>query len=423
MTFLALTLAALLGSPRVTQDQSQPPPRTSTLDSTMAAGEAEAVAPARELIRWNQFNGKYVTFKFGGGLLYDAANYSQDDSSREQFDLGAHNKVRDFRFTFRGRLKFIKGREVTYTSGVMYDGPSGKWLVRETGIMVQVSPNWGYIFVGRTKEGFSLNKVMVGYAGWTMERSTINDATIPILADGVKWIGYSKKLAVIWNLGFYGDAISVGQSFSTYRNQVAGRFAWVPIMSEQSGKVLHLGMSTRWGKPKDDTLQLRSRPEDFTSPYFVDTGKFSATHTTMVALEAYYRPGPLLFGSEYFWQQADAPLAGDPLSHGGEAVVTWLPTGETRVYNTKGGFFNQISPLRPVFKGGLGAWELVARFSYINLNGGTLKGGTFWRFTPMVNWHLSDQVRLALAYGYGSLDRFELVGRTHFFQSRLQLQF
>ena len=40
----------------------------------------------------------------------------------------------------------------------------------------------------------------------------------------------------------------------------------------------------------------------------------------------------------------------------------------------------------------------------------------------MINWYLSDHVRLAIAYGYGSLDRFDLLGRTHFFQSRLQLQ-
>ena len=39
----------------------------------------------------------------------------------------------------------------------------------------------------------------------------------------------------------------------------------------------------------------------------------------------------------------------------------------------------------------------------------------------MVNWHLSDHVRLELAYGYGSLDRFGLVGKTQFFQTRLQL--
>jgi phosphate-selective porin OprO/OprP len=41
----------------------------------------------------------------------------------------------------------------------------------------------------------------------------------------------------------------------------------------------------------------------------------------------------------------------------------------------------------------------------------------------MVNWHLSDNVRLEMAYGYGHLDRFDLKGNTHFFQTRLQLQF
>ena len=142
----------------------------------------------------------------------------------------------------------------------------------------------------------------------------------------------------------------------------------------------------------------------------------------MFALEAYYRPGPLLVGSEYFWQKDDAPTVGNPLLHGGEVAVSWLATGETRAYNTKGGFFNQVSPLRSVFSGGPGAWELVGRFSYIDLNGGTIAGGKFWRATPMVNWHMSDQVRLEFVYGYGSLTRFGLVGRLHFFQSRVQLQ-
>jgi phosphate-selective porin OprO and OprP len=50
---------------------------------------------------------------------------------------------------------------------------------------------------------------MVGYAGWTMERATIGDATIPILADGVKWLGYAPKAHLIWNLGFYVDWLSV----------------------------------------------------------------------------------------------------------------------------------------------------------------------------------------------------------------------
>lgn len=413
----ALAAVSLFGALNPTLHAQQP-----AIEDTIEAGEAEAKEPRRSLVDWNHYEGPFFTIRAGGGVLYDYAGYSQDANSRQQVDLSPESKVRDVRVLFRGRLKFPFKRQITYSSGLMYDGPSGNWLVRETGIMVEVPEIWGHVFVGRTKEGFSLNKVMVGYAGWTMERATISDATIPILADGVKWLGYLPKQHLLWNLGFYGDSISEGQSFSTYGRQVVGRFAWVHLLTDDGRNLVHLGVSTRFGHPKDDELRLRSRPEAFPAPYFVDTGEFAATATRMTAFEAYYRPGSWLFGSEYFFQKADAPQSGNPLFHGGDAVATWLVTGEKRTYNTRGGFFNQVSPACPLFQGGPGAWELVARFSYINLDDQAVRGGTFWRFTPMVNWHLSDNVRLEMAYGYGSLDRFGLVGKTQFFQTRLQLQ-
>jgi phosphate-selective porin OprO/OprP len=70
-----------------------------------------------------------------------------------------------------------------------------------------------------------------------------------------------------------------------------------------------------------------------------------------------------------------------------------------------------------------GAVELVARFSDIDLDSGKLKGGKFWRFTPMVNWYLTDYLRLVGTYGFGRLDRFNLKGNTQFFQTRLQFEF
>jgi phosphate-selective porin OprO/OprP len=396
--------------------QSQPP----TLDDTIEAGEAEVEVPARRLIRWNEYEGPFFTFRFGGGLLYEYAAYAQDENSKDQFGLTPATKVRDARLLLKGRFRFR--RDVTWTSGLMYDGPTGNWLVRETGIMVAVPEILGHIFIGRTKEGFSLNKVMVGYAGWTMERSTISDATIPILADGIKWLGYAPRAKLIWNLGFYGDWVSEGQSFSTYDHQVSGRLAWLPHLSPSGGKLVHVGMSVRYGKPNEGKLRLRSRPEAFPAPYFVETAEFAAKNTKMIGVEAYYRPGSLLVGTEYFLQKVNAADSADPFFHGGDVVVAWLATGETRAYNIRGGFFNQISPKHPVFEGGSGAWEFVERFSYIDLDSNALRGGKFWRFTSIVNWYLSDHVRLVMNYGYGSLDRFEVLGKTHFFQSRIQLQ-
>jgi phosphate-selective porin OprO/OprP len=394
-------------------------PATQPLDDTMEAGEAEAEEFSRKLVKWNHYDGRFFSIRVGGGFLLDYGATAQDENSKEQVVIKPDWKIRDSRFMLNGRLKFK--RDVTWTAGLMYDGYKQAWLVRQTGIMIKVPEILGYLFIGRTKEGISLNKVMVGYAGWTMERAPISDALIPILADGIQWIGNAPKQHFIWTAGFYGDSLSEGQSFSSYRNQGAGRFAFVPVESERT--VLHLGFSARYGKPKDGMLQARSRPELNTAPYFLDTGKFPCDSTTTWELEAYYRPGPFLLGTEYFVQQTNAPKVGNPVFHGGDAVFTWLATGEIRSYNTRGGYFNQISPLRSVYHGGPGAWELGANFSYADLDSGTLRGGKFWRFTPVVNWYLSDNIRIAMEYGYGSLDRFNLVGKTQFFQTRLQLQF
>jgi phosphate-selective porin OprO/OprP len=390
-----------------------------TLDDTIEAGDEELATPAHDLVKWNHYDGDVFHIRVGAGFLYEGAAYSQNAASEEQFDLTPATKVRDARFIIKGGFKFK--RPITFSSGILYDTPTHKFLVRETGVMIDVPELSGDIFVGRTKEGFSLNKVMVGYAGWTMERTEISDATIPILADGVKWLGYAPEKHLLWNLGAYVDSLSEGQTFSTYEHQYVGRFAWVPEENEDT--VLHLGVSLRQGKVEDGRLQVRSRPEAFPAPYFVDTGKFPAESTKMAGLEMYYRPRSLLLGTEYFFQSVNSPQEGNPFFNGGNAVVSWLPTGEIRAYNTRGGFFNQISPLRPVFHGGPGAWELVVNFSYIDLDSRSIQGGKFWRFTPMVNWHMSDNVRLEFAYGYGSLDRFGIAGGiTQFFQTRLQLQ-
>jgi phosphate-selective porin OprO and OprP len=391
---------------------------TASRDSLVAAAPAW---PSGFLINWNEYNLGFTTFLWGAAVLADYASYNQDSESAEQINLERQGRIRDSRFMLFGRLR--TERPITWQTGLMYDWPSSTWKVRLTMIAVEVPEIASVFQVGRLKEGLSLNRVISGYDGWTSERFTFSDAAIPLLADGVKWMGYVPRAHVLWNLGAYTNWLTEGESFSYYRQQVVGRLAYLRMDSDTAGRLLHLGGGLHIGRPEHDSLQLRSKPEAFPAPNFIDTGKFPATLGTIAGVEAYYRSGSWLFGTEYYKEWVESKEMGDPAFHGGDVSVSWIITGETRPYAAPLGTFRAVSPARPVFKGGPGAWEAVLRLSYIDLDADSLRGGKMWRVTPMVNWHLNDRARLELSYGVAGLDRFGIRGTTEFFQARLQLQF
>jgi phosphate-selective porin OprO and OprP len=373
--------------------------------------------------RWRLFSGRFSTLKLGGGFLYEYAGYVQDKKGKQQMDsigeaLEPTFAIRDFRLVASGQFK--TKRAFSWKAGFMYDGTTDKWLVRETGLMIGVSELWGSFFIGRTKEGFSLNKVMNGYAGWTMERQMAIDV-IPILADGVKWLGYLPKQRILWNLRIYTDWLSKNQSFSTYKLQVASRIGWLPIYKPDADQVFHVGINYRYGEPENGEIRVRSRPEANSAPRFIDSGTFQADHSKHIGGEIYFRSGSWLFGSEVYSHRFNSAIGNDPIFLGGDFVVSYLITGDSRPYYTATGIFGFVPVARPVFKGGPGAWEVLIRASTLDLNGGIIHGGKFWRITPMVNWYLNKDIRFELAYGYGVLDRFNLTGVTQFFQARIQL--
>ena len=456
-TILMLAACCLANRQAAFAQRAHPAPR-----DTADAKRDTAKKPAWRFVHANELETPFMTIRLGAAALIEQDWYAQDETSRAQVEqirggppapfqppdrphtdapslratvhaqptataaraqepgeLERGFKFRDTRFMFNGRIK--TERPITWSAGFMWDGTAREWFVRQTGIVVAVPEMWGHLWVGRSKEGVSLNRVMVGYDGWTMERFTFSDAAIPLLADGIRWMGYLPRQRLIWNLGVFSDVLSKGQTFSYYEQQVAGRVAYLHMDADTSN-VLHAGIAFRLGHPTNDTLQLRSKPESTTAPNFVDTGKFRAPSAQLVGVEAFYRPGSWLFGGEYYLQKAESAEAGDPIFHGGDIFTSWLVTGEKRAYTTVGGYFRSVAPAHPVFEGGWGALELVLRGSYIDLTSGALTGGTFWRITPTINWHLNRNFRLEIGYGYGVLDRFGMKGATHFFQTRLQSQ-
>ena len=418
---LALIVLFIAGTPRSSRSE---PAGAAAPDSTIdrsTAGEEEADTPRRRMTKWNEYDGPITTLRLGGGFLVDFADFAQDHDSKQQFDLEPDVGVRDFRFVLGGRFK--TQRVLKWTLGYMYDGVDDVWRFRQTGLDIDVPELSGRFWVGRQKEGYSMVKVMNGYHPWAMERSPAMDAFIPILADGVRYIGYFPGPRINFSLGWFTDTLTEDEKFASYDTQVAARLVWVPILSDEDGEVLHVAVMVRDGEPDEGMLQVRSRPELNLAPYFVDTGKFAADHVRGTGVEAYYRKGPWLFGGEYDWQVVSPVVGGDVLFHAGDAVATWLITGETRAYRTRDALFAPVSPRKTVFEGGGGAWEAVLRVSYTDFDSGAFHGGKFWRLTPMVNWHMSDNVRLEFVYGYGVLDRFDLKGTTQFFQSRMRGHF
>ena len=389
-------------------------------EGSVNADENNPDEPTRRMVHWNEYEGRWFTARLGGGFLYDTANYSQDADSESQFAFEPEQFIRDSRLIMKGRLKFSP--RLSYTIGYMYDSDDRAWFWRQTGLIVDMPELGGDLFVGRTKEGFSMNKIMNGYTGWTNERATANDSFIPILADGVQLRGSMPDHGIAWNLGIYDDEFTESEAFNKNDNQFVARGVWQPLHAQSSDEILHLGLAYRYGTADDGGLQYKSRPESFSAPPVIDTGFFPADHSQTIGLEAYYQAGPLFLGGEYFLNQVSSPQTGDPFFHGGEIMVTWLTGGERRPYNAKTGIFGGIVPASSVFDGGRGTWEFVARFSYTDLEDGTIEGGKFWRITPMVNWHMSANVRLEFVYGYGILDRFDTKGGTQFFQTRIQLQ-
>ena len=416
-----LTVLLLLSEVGLLQAQQPTPTARDTVPLTLTAGEADGDRPRRNLFPFLNWDLGFTTFHIGLATGFDIAWFSQDDASKEQVTMDEGLKWRDFRFVGSGR--FNTKRPMTWQIGVMWDGVSEDWFIRQTGVMIAVPELWGNIFIGRAKEGFSLSKVIQGYQIISIERMTFTDATIPILADGIKWLGYVPDKHIFWNFGAFADWLSEGQSFSSYDYQFALRGGWVKMESDTAGNLFHAAVNLRTGQVNNDTLQLRSRPESNVAPYFIDTGRFPAQSTNMAGFESFYRLGAVMFGTEYYWQFVNSPETGDPTFQGGEIFGSWFFTGETRAYNTSGGYFKGISPRKTVFEGGPGALEAVVRFSYSDFNNAGVQGGTFWRLTPQLSWYLTDYSRVELVYGYGKLDRFDLRGATHFLQTRYQLNF
>ncbi|HEX9398273.1 MAG TPA: porin, partial [Burkholderiales bacterium] len=296
--------------------------------------------------------------------------------------------------------------------------------------------------------GFRPVAIDLGYmkVPWTLDEATdsndimfIERASSNVVATGLA-AGQSRlAFGVRWNTdrawaGAYLTGPTSGALHSGSNQQQLGGVARATYQLLQSSTYsLHLGLDGEYVfRPRANgssatsianTVILSDRPELRVDPTeFINTGAIPAKNAAVYGVEAAAGLGSFYAQGEYYiYQVTQSGLAaGAPTPEltfdGGYVEASYTLTGEARNYIPTAGAYSAIIPAQPVGSGGWGAWELAARYSYVNLNdhvtpgvAPTATGGVFGGrqnvYTIGINWYPVTNIRFMLDYLYADVNK------------------
>jgi phosphate-selective porin OprO/OprP len=129
----------------------------------------------------------------------------------------------------------------------------------------------------------------------------------------------------------------------------------------------------------------------------VETDLMSADQFTLSAFESAVVLGPFSAQAEYKASMANSDAYNDPRVSGYYVMASYFLTGESRPYKYGDGCFDRVKPKKPLGEGA-GAWQLAARYSYVDLTEGN--GGKLNDYVVGLNWYLNNNARFMFNYIY-----------------------
>ena len=169
---------------------------------------------------------------------------------------------------------------------------------------------------------------------------------------------------------------------------LSGRFSWSPINTPE--QTLQLGVSGSLRDLNENTFRIRDRAEVGGADRVVRSAEFIADQQSLLGLEGLWRQGSLQLQGEYMATRVEEVDGPDWDYHGYYATVSYLLSGEQRVFRK--GEFRTLRPLAAS-----GAWELVARYSYLDVRQRGL-GSRASVSTLGVNYYYQRQIKVMLAF-------------------------
>ena len=365
---------------------------------------------------------KDFKLKLGGRIMNDWAwmrqdsdvkNYTKPQMGEAIGDLEDGTEFRRVRLYIAG---LIYGN-VDYK--LQFDFAGGKAKLKDAYIGIKDLP-FGYLKMGHFKEPFGLDELTSSKYITFIERA-LPMAFAPSRNTGFMLSSTAFDKRMTWAAGIFRDADSYGKKTSEGGYNVTGRVTALPWYEDKGAKLLHIGAAYSRRSPKN-TVHYRQRPEAHLAPYFVDTNSLSADRVGMLGLESALVYGPFSVQGEYIMTDVDGKGGSSSPSFDGFYVQSsYFLTGEHRKYSTSKGSFSRVKPKENYKYGaGLGAWEVAARYSQIDLSDSGINGGKLKDITAGLNWYLNPNMRIMWNYVRSKLDG---VGNSNLALMRLQIDF
>ncbi len=263
--------------------------------------------------------------------------------------------------------------------------------------------------VGHFKEPFSIEELTSSRFITFIERSLLNGAFTPARNSGFMINDSVLTDRITWAFGMFKDVGGSGNTVATVQDgrwAFTTRFTGLPWYEKDGKELIHLGVAGRFSNPGIATT-FAVRPESrvqTTSPTGT-TPAFAIKDVDQVIQWAFDLAavwGPFWAQAEYMINTIDHQLLSDTTFTGWYASMGFFLTGESRVYSKTSGAFSRQKVDKPLFGGGenagWGAWEIAARFSWVDLSDNGINGDEHSGLTIALNWYLNPNTRLMIDY-------------------------
>ncbi|MCA9267221.1 MAG: ATPase, partial [Planctomycetales bacterium] len=254
---------------------------------------------------------------------------------------------------------------------------------------------------------------------------------------GVCMYGHTDDERLNWRYGaFLLQSVTLNGQYvgDSSQGSINGRLAGSPWYDECSGGrgYFHWAVSGMAAKPDGDrtypdtngnAARFRTRPEARSTNRWVDTSAIAgADWYEILGFESIINVGPLQVVGEYqrTWLQRDNSVAvnSDLDFQGAYCYVSYFLTGEHMPYDRKSGTLGRVHPFENFFlvptcdgcRGtGWGAWQVAARYSYLDLSDGNVQGGEEQNVTVGLNWYWTAYSKVQFNAIYGKIDDHRVV--------------